>query len=103
MDMIVGSGPRRYKQFGMELWLAAAVACVPALAVADEVDDAIAAIAKVGPDAAGSAAARQARDLLARQSPQALPRLLTRSTKNVVAANCAERRSTRSPSVNWRG
>lgn len=88
MDTIVGSRPRRYKQFGVQLWLAAAAACIPVLASADEVDDAITAIAKVGPDASGSAAARPAGDVLARQSPQALPRLLIAlDTKNVVAAN----------------
>ena len=88
MDMIVRSVACRYKQMALVLWFAAVAALLVQVADADEVDDAIAVIAKVGPDAAGSAAARQARDLLARQSPEALPRLLIAlDTKNVVAAN----------------
>jgi hypothetical protein len=88
MDTIVRSVACRYKQKAVVLWFAAVVALLPQVADADELDDAIVAIAKVGPDAAGSAAARQARDLLAQQSPQVLPRLLVAlDTKNVVAAN----------------
>ena len=88
MDTIVRSVACRYKQKAIVLWLAAVAALLAQVADADEVDDAIAVIAKVGPDAAGSAAARQVRDLLARQGPEALPRLLIAlDTKNVVAAN----------------
>jgi hypothetical protein len=88
MDTIVGSNPSRYKQMAIEFWLVVGLTCFPALAAADELDDALAVIAKVGPDAAGSGAARQARDFLARQGPEALPRLLNAlDTKNVVAAN----------------
>src|SRR5687767_1529497 len=88
MDTIVGSGARRYKQMGAGIWLTLALSLVSASAWADEVDDAIAVIAKVGPGAAGSAEARQARDFLARQGPPTLERLLIAlDTKNVVAAN----------------
>ena len=88
MDTILRSVACRYKQMAVVLWLAAAWASMPLLADADEVEGAIRAIAKVGPDAAGSAEAREARGLLARQTPQALPRLLIAlDTKNVVAAN----------------
>jgi hypothetical protein len=88
MDTIVGSASRRYKQIGAGIWLAALFCLLPASAFADEVDEAIAVIAKVGPGASGSAEARTARDILARQKAQALPRLLMAlDTKNVVAAN----------------
>lgn len=68
-------------------WLAFALnAAWPA--AADEVDDALAAIARVGPQAAGSAEARQARDELARRGTEILPQLLSAmDTTNVVAAN----------------
>lgn len=60
----------------------------PGLAAAGEVDDAIAVIARVGPQAAGSAAARQARDRLAAEDAAILPKLLVAmDTKNIVAAN----------------
>jgi hypothetical protein len=88
MDTIVGSAARRYKQSGAGIWLAAFLLSLPATATADDVDDAITVIARVGPGAAGSAEARAARDFLASQSAQALPRLLIAlDTKNVVAAN----------------
>jgi hypothetical protein len=88
MDTIVGSASRRYKQFGAGIWLTILLGVMATVATADEVDEAIAAIAKVGPGAAGSAEARAARDILARQNAQALPRLLVAlDTKNVVAAN----------------
>jgi hypothetical protein len=54
----------------------------------DAVDDQLAAIATVGQQAAGSAAARAARDQLAAQDAAVLPRLLTAmQTRNPVAAN----------------
>ncbi|HVC95901.1 MAG TPA: hypothetical protein VND64_19580 [Pirellulales bacterium] len=70
-------------------WLLATVlASTTATAFADEVDDALAAIAKVGPQAVGSVAARQAHDLLARRGTEVLPKLLAAmDTTNVVAAN----------------
>lgn len=58
------------------------------IASADEVDDALATIAKAGPQGAGSVAARKARDQLARQGTDILPQLLAAmDTKNAVAAN----------------
>ena len=69
-------------------FLLCAALLVGASARADDVDDALAAIARVGPQGAGSAAAREARDLLIKQGPEILPRLLiAMDTKNVVAAN----------------
>ena len=69
-------------------FLLCAVLLVGAPARADEVDDALAAIAQVGPQGAGSPAAREARDLLIKQGPEILPRLLiAMDTQNVVAAN----------------
>jgi hypothetical protein len=54
----------------------------------DVVEDQLAAIAGVGQQAAGSAAARAARDRLAEQDAKILPRLLAAmQTKNPVAAN----------------
>ena len=58
------------------------------VAAADAVDQAIAVIGKAGPGAAGSADARQARDELAQQGAEILPRLLVAmDTTNRVAAN----------------
>ncbi len=70
-------------------WLALAVILsVGRPAAADEVDDALATIARVGPQGAGSAEARQARDQLARRGTEILPQLLSAmDTTNVVAAN----------------
>lgn len=69
--------------------LSMAIAFVVGASVrADEVDDALAAIAKVGPQAVGSAEARQARDRLLGHGTEILPQLLVAmDTKNVVAAN----------------
>ncbi len=54
----------------------------------DEVDHAIGVIGKVGPGAAGSREARRARDQLAQQGAEILPRLLVAmDTTNIVAAN----------------
>ena len=59
-----------------------------AAVIADEIDDALATIARVGPQAAGSAAARKARDRLAQSGTKMLPRLLAAmDTSNVAAAN----------------
>lgn len=70
------------------LLCAAAALLVGAPARADEVDDDLAAIEKVGPQAAGSAEARQARDRLLGHGTEILPQLLAAmDTKNVVAAN----------------
>ena len=56
--------------------------------LADEVDDHLAAIAQVGPNGAGSEAARKARAALSGQEIAILPRLLTAmDTPNLVAAN----------------
>jgi hypothetical protein len=55
---------------------------------ADEIDDALAAIARVGPQAKGSAEARKACDQLTRHGAEILPELLAAmDTKNLVAAN----------------
>ena len=54
----------------------------------DEIDDQLQAIAKTGPQGAGSAAAREARSSLARHGVEILPRLLAAmDTPNNVAAN----------------
>ncbi|HJT34313.1 MAG TPA: hypothetical protein VJ783_19890 [Pirellulales bacterium] len=54
----------------------------------DEVERAIASIARAGPQAAGSREARQARDRLAECGAETIPRLLeAMDTTNVVAAN----------------
>jgi hypothetical protein len=54
----------------------------------DTVADQIAIIARVGPQGAGSHAARQARDALAQHGIEIMPQLLTAmNTSNVVAAN----------------
>jgi hypothetical protein len=88
MDTIVRPPARRYKQIAAGFWLLLSLVLLPAFARADEVDDAIATIAKAGPGGVGSAEARRARDLLARQNAQVLPKLLIAlDTKNVVAAN----------------
>lgn len=55
---------------------------------ADDVDDALVAIAAAGPNGAGSAAARKAATELQHGGPELLPRLLVAmDTTNVVAAN----------------
>jgi hypothetical protein len=90
MDTIVGSIARLYKHLAAGIVGLAAICVLLAgtTASADEIDDAIAAIAKVGSDAEGSVAARQAQVVLARQEPAALERLLIAlDTQNVVAAN----------------
>jgi len=54
----------------------------------DELDDALVVISRVGPDGAGAAEARAARDRVAREGPSVLPRLLrAMNSPNVVAAN----------------
>ena len=69
-------------------WLLLFFAVRSSFAFADDVDDAIRIIAKVGPQGAGSADARAARDRLAKQGVDLLPRLLVAmDTDNVVAAN----------------
>ena len=70
-------------------WLAAVSAASGRSAAADDAVAAqIAIIAKVGPQGAGSAAARTARDELARRGVEILPQLLAAmNTSNVVAAN----------------
>lgn len=56
--------------------------------VADEIDNLLAQIAKVGPQSASSAQARVARDRLAMHGLEVLPKLLTAlDTPNIVAAN----------------
>jgi hypothetical protein len=66
----------------------AIVAAARGTAADDALAPHIAVIAKVGPQGAGSAAARTARDELARQGVDALPRLLAAmNTTNAVAAN----------------
>jgi hypothetical protein len=79
----------RTVQHPVTCWLlVAALASVNPAASADEVDDALAAIAQVGPQAAGSVAARRAHDQLARHGTEVLPKLLAAmDTTNVVAAN----------------
>lgn len=70
------------------LLFTAAALLIGAPAPADEVDDDLATIAQVGPQAAGSAEARQARDRLLSHGAEILPQLLAAmDTKNVVAAN----------------
>lgn len=55
---------------------------------ADDFDDALAAVARVGPDAAGAAEAQSARRILGASSVDRLPRLLrSMNTDNGVAAN----------------
>lgn len=63
--------------------------CFPvSLAPADEIDDALAAIAGAGPMGQGSAAARQASQRLAKQDTEILLRLLAAmDTSNIVASN----------------
>jgi hypothetical protein len=73
-------------------WLIAIASAADRKAAADDVDDTVAAqiavIAKVGPQGTGSAAARQARDQLAKRDVEILPQLLAAmNTSNVVAAN----------------
>jgi len=70
-------------------WLAVIAAGAGSIAVADDsVATQIAVIAKVGPQGTGSAAARPARDELARCGVEILPQLLAAmNTSNVVAAN----------------
>ncbi len=71
-------------------WLAVVVSAVPIpiAAAADSVETQLAVIAKVGPQGAGSLAARKARDELARCNVEILPQLLAAmNTSNVVAAN----------------
>jgi hypothetical protein len=76
-----------FGRLGILLWFAAAL-LAGASARADEVDDDLAVIEKVGPQAAGSAEARQARDRLLGHGTEILPQLLAAmDTKNVVAAN----------------
>lgn len=54
----------------------------------DELDEALAVISRVGPNGAGAADARAARDRVAREGLDALPRLLrAMNSPNVVAAN----------------
>lgn len=76
-----------FRRLGCLMWIATAlVASVPARA--DEVDDDLATIAKVGPQAFGSADARQARNRLLDHGTEILPRLLVAmDTTNLVAAN----------------
>jgi hypothetical protein len=71
------------------LWGVAAVssACGQSAAT-DEVTARLAVIARVGPQGAGSAAAREARDELAKRGVEILPQLLAAmDTSNVIAAN----------------
>jgi len=70
-------------------WLLTAVlVSTTATVTADEVDEALAAIRQVGPQAVGSVAARQAHDRLARCGTEVIPKLLAAmDTTNVVAAN----------------
>lgn len=70
-------------------WLATVAAASSRTAAADDaVATQIGIIAKVGPQGAGSAAARPARDELARRGVEILPQLLeAMNTSNVVAAN----------------
>jgi hypothetical protein len=59
-----------------------------ATARSDEIDEALAVLARSGPQAAGSIQARAAAEQLAAQGPHILPRLLlAMDTSNVVAAN----------------
>jgi len=66
----------------------AATLLVGSSAFADEVDDDLATIERVGPQATGSDEARRARDRLLGHGTEILPQLLgAMDTKNVVAAN----------------
>jgi hypothetical protein len=66
----------------------AVVAMTTSTALADDIDDALAKIGRAGPQAAGSVAAREARDLVASQGVEVLPKLLAAmDTSNIVAAN----------------
>ena len=87
---MLNAGSRgRYASVQSTAWLCLAIAFSAASpASADEVDDALATIAKAGPQGTGSVEARKARDQLARQGTGILPKLLAAmDTKNVVAAN----------------
>lgn len=67
-------------------WLASCL--VLQFAAADDVDDQLKVIARTGPQGAGSFDARQARDHLAKQGVEILPRLLVAmDTPNLIAAN----------------
>ncbi|HEY2251043.1 MAG TPA: hypothetical protein VGH74_08275, partial [Planctomycetaceae bacterium] len=69
-------------------FIAVAAAASDAKPADDTVAEQIAVIAKVGPQAMGSVAARKARDQLAKRDVQILPQLLAAmNTSNVVAAN----------------
>jgi hypothetical protein len=91
-------------------WWVAAVAAADQISAADDrVATQIAVIAKVGRQGAGSAAARTARDELARRGIEILPQLLTAmNTTNVVAANWYRsiyeeivERALAQPGTNW--
>ncbi|HVX62580.1 MAG TPA: hypothetical protein VHC19_18320 [Pirellulales bacterium] len=84
-----GGSHDRHASLQSAVWLCLAIVLNTAfLAAADEVDDALATIAKAGPEGTGSVEARKARDRLADQGTDILPKLLAAmDTKNLVAAN----------------
>lgn len=76
-----------FRRWAFPMGIAAAL-FAGAAARGDEVDDDLATIAKVGPQAFGSADARQARNRLLEHGTEILPRLLVAmDTTNLVAAN----------------